>query len=176
MAITTTTLAIITIAATVASAAGAIISSQQAASQAEAEAEARARQSEDEAEIASQRAARETQVAAQTEGDFRARQRRAAAAVRAAGGGRGIDISVGSPLLTAEDFTRQAEIQSLRIREGGEVRSTRLEQQASLLTNQAGSFRALGSSRASGLRTAGFIGAGTSLLSGASRTARIFQE
>ncbi len=176
MAITTTTLAVITIAATVAAAAGTIITSQAAADRAEAEGEIRARQSEDEAEISRQRAARETQVASQNEQDFRARQRRAAASVRAATGGRGIEGGIGSPLLTAEDFTRQAEKQSLRIREGGRVRSTRLEQQASLLTNQAGSLRALGSSKASGIRTAGAIGAGTTLLSGATRTARIFQE
>ena len=176
MAITATTVAIITAGAAIFSAVGSIVQGQAAASRAEAEAEASARQSEAQAEISRQQAARETQVSVQQEEDFRARQRRAAAAVRAASGARGIDISVGSPLLTAEDFIRQTEIQSLRIREGGEVRSTRLEQQASLLTNQAGSIRALGSSTASGARAAGFIGAGASLLSGGTRVARIFQE
>ena len=176
MAITATTIAILTAVSTVVSAVGTFAASQAAANRAEAEAEATARQSEAQATINRQQAERETQVSAQQEEDFRTRQRRAAAAVRAAGGARGVAIDVGSPLLSAEDFTRQTEIQALRIREGGEVRSTRLEQQASLLASQAGSTRALGSSRASGLRTAGFIGAGTSLLSGAARTASILQE
>lgn len=151
MAITTTTIAILTAASTIFSVAGSIFSGISAGKQAEAQ-----------AEIARQQAERERQVSKQKETDFRKRQRRAASAVRAAGGARGIDVSVGSPLLSAQDFIRETERQALRIREGGEVRATRLEQQAELLRFRAGSLRA-----------SGFFGAGTSLLKGGARTARI---
>lgn len=162
--------------ATLASVVGSIVQGNAAAKQVKAEAEAGARQSEAQAKADREQAEREVLVAAQQEGDFRLRQRRAASDIRAAAGARGVSVDVGSILLTAEDFSRQTEIQALRIREGGEVRSTRLEQQADLLASRAGSIRSLGSSRASAARTAGFFGAGTSLLSGGFRTARILQE
>ena len=176
MAITSTTVAILTAVSTVVSVVGSIAAGQAAASQAKAQAEASARQSEAQAEISRQQAARETQVSAQQEEDFRKRQRRAAAAVRAAGGARGVDISVGSPLLSALDFTRETELQAQRIREGGVVRSTRLEQQASLLSARAGSTRAIGALESSAARTAGFLGAGASLLKGGTRVASILQD
>ena len=176
MAITTTTIAIITAASAILSAVGSIAAGQAAANRAEAQAEASARQAEAQAEISRQQAERETQVAGQQEGDFRARQRRAAAAIRAAGGARGIALNVGSPLLASEDFIRETERQALRIREGGEVRSTRLEQQASLLTARAGSLRGIGRLESSAARTAGLFGAGASLLKGGTRVASILQE
>ena len=151
MAITATTVAILTAVSTVVSAVGSIVQGRAAQ-----------KRDESQAEISRQQADRERQVAGEQEGDFRARQRRAAAAVRAAGGARGVDISVGSPLLSAEDFSRETTIQALRIREGGAIRATRLEQQADLL-------RAKGRAAA----TSGIIGAGSSLLSGAARTAKI---
>jgi len=154
MAITTTTIAILTAASAVFSAVGSVVQGRAEQKRAKAQ-----------AEINRQQAERERQVAGEQEGDFRARQRRAAAAVRAAGGARGIDISVGSPLLTAEDFSRETTRQALRIREGGEIRATRLEQQADLL-------RAKGRAAS----TAGIIGAGSSLLGGAARTASILNR
>ena len=176
MAITTTTIAIITAASAIFSAVGSIAQGQAAARQAEAQAEASARQAEAQATISRQQADRERQVSEQQEQDFRTRQRRAAAAVRAAGGARGVDVGVGSPLLSAEDFIRETELQALRIREGGEVRSTRLEQQASLLTARAGSLRGIGRLESSAARTAGLFGAGASLLKGGTRVASILQE
>ncbi len=155
---------------------GSLVQGNAAAKQVKAEAEAGARQSEAQAKVDREQAAREKLVASQQEGDFRLRQSRAASSIRAAAGARGVQVDVGSILLSAEDFARQTEMQALRIREGGEVRSTRLEQQADLLTSQAGSIRSLGSSRASAARTAGFFGAGTSLLSGGFRTAQILQD
>lgn len=149
--ITSTTVAILAFASAAVSAVGSIVQGKAAQKQAEAQ-----------AEISRQQAERERVVAGEKEGDFRASQRRAAAAVRAAGGARGIDISVGSSLLTAEDFSRQTTRQALRIREGGEIRATRLDQQADLL-------RAKGRAAS----TAGIIGAGSSLLSGATRSASI---
>ena len=165
MAITATTVAILTAASAVFSAVSSISQGIAAGRQAKAESEAAARQSEAQAEINRQQAERERQVSGQQEEDFRSRQRRAAAAVRAAGGARGVDVSVGSPLLSAQDFIRETERQALRIREGGEIRSTRLEQQADL-------FRMQG--RAA--RTSGLLSAGTSLLSGGARVASILQD
>lgn len=154
MAITATTAAILTAAAAVTGAVGSISSGIAQREAAEAQ-----------AEISRQQAERARQVASQQEDDFRRRQKRLAASVRAAGGARGIDIGVGSPLLAAEDFAREVERQSLRIREGGEVRATRLEQQAGLLEAQG---------RAA--FTSGVLGAGTSLLRGGSRSALILSE
>lgn len=112
-----------------------------------------------------QQADRERQIAAAQEEDFRRRQSRLMAARRAAGGASGLDTSTGSPLLASEDFAAETELQALRIRSGGETRATRLEQQAAL--TRAGGRNA---------QTAGFIGAGSSLLSGAGRSARILRD
>ncbi len=168
--------AILSAGAAVVSALGSIATGRATGKQAQAETEAAAKQSEAQAEISRQQAERERLVALQQEEDFRKRQSRAAATVRAAGGARGIDISVGSPLLSAQDFARETELMALRIREGGEVQSTRLEQQATLLSAQAGSFRTIGSLRSSAARTAGFLGAGSSLLKGGVRVASILQD
>ena len=81
-------------------------------------------------------AEQERRKAAFAERDFKRRQRAAAASVRAAGGARGVDVGSGSPLLAALDFGAETERQALRIREGGEVRANRLENQASLLRAQ----------------------------------------
>jgi hypothetical protein len=189
MAITTTTLAVMTMVAAAASAAGSIAQGAAAKKQAkqqasiqEAQGRAQQQQAESQAEISRQQAERERQVAAQKEGDFRKQQRAAAAAVRAAAGARGIDISTGSPLLSAADFAGETAAQALRIREGGEVSATRLEQQADLLQHSGRSSRIISSAEASSTRsagsaafTAGLIGAGTSLLGGGLRTARILK-
>ena len=153
MAPTLTTLAFLSAAAAVTSAVGSVVQGRADEKQAKAQ-----------AEVSRQQAERERQVAGEQESDFRKSQRRAAAAIRAAGGARGVDISVGSPLLTAEDFSRETTRQALRIREGGEIRATRLDQQADLL-------RAKGSAA----KTAGIISAGSSLLSGANRSAQILR-
>ena len=157
MAPTLTTLAFISAAATVASTVGSFV-------QDKAEQKQDKKQADAQAVVSEQQAARERQVAGENEADFRKSQRRAAAAIRAAGGARGIDISVGSPLLTAEDFARETDVQALRIREGGEIRATRLDQQADLLRGSVSSSN-----------SRGLIKAGSSLLSGAVRTASILR-
>lgn len=154
MVVATSTIAIITAAAAVASAAGSAVSGIQAQQQAKKQ-----------AKIQEQQAERERQVAAQNEADFRKRQHRAAAAVRAATGARGIEGSVGSPLLASEDFGREVEEQARRIREGGEISATRLEQQADLTRSQGSSAL-----------TSGLFGAGGSLLRGAGRTGLILND
>ena len=153
MAVTTTTVMILLAASAAASAYGSHRQGQAAKKQAEGQ-----------ARVSEEQAARARVVAGQQEEDFRRRQKAAAARVRAAAGGRGIDPSKGSSLLSAEDFAAETELMSLRIREGGLVTATRLEQQADL-TRRAGQAAA----------TAGTIEAGASLLSGAGRSARILK-
>lgn len=107
------------------------------------------------AAINEQQAARERQIAASEEEDFRRRMSRILAERRAGLGGAGIETGTGSPLLSASDFAAEAELNALRIRSGGQTQATRLEQQAQL-TRMAG--------RSAQRR--GFARAGSSLLSG----------
>jgi hypothetical protein len=71
-------------------------------------------------------------------------------------GASGVEPSEGSPLLVSEDFAGETEYQALRIRSGGELAATRLEQSARL--------SALAGRNA---RTAGFARGGSLLLQGA---------
>jgi hypothetical protein len=105
-----------------------------------------------------QQAESERQAAAARESDFRKSQSRVMAARRAALGASGVVQSTGSPLLASEDFAGEVELQALRIREGGEVSSTRLQQQASLARLQ-GSQAQIG----------GFLRGGSLLVSGAGK-------
>tara|TARA_R110002096_G_scaffold59612_2_gene149395 strand:- start:206 stop:661 length:456 start_codon:yes stop_codon:yes gene_type:complete len=108
------------------------------------------------ATVAQQQADRERLQAANDSEDYRREQSRVLAARRAAQGASGVDAGSGSSLLTSEDMAGEIELNALRIKNGGEVRATRAEQFASL-------------QRASGknAQTAGFMRAGSSLLSGA---------
>ena len=106
-----------------------------------------------------QQAAREREISKEEETDFRRRASRIAAASRAAGGGSGTDLSTGSNLLTAQDHAAEVELQALRIRAGGKTASQRRIEQAQL-TKSAGKAA----------QTRGFFRAGSSLLSGASKT------
>lgn len=95
-------------------------------------AQAQQKQAKTEANILREQAERERQQAAADSAEFRDQQARVLAQRRAVMGGSGVDLSTGSPLLAAEDFAGEAELQALKIRNGGEVRSTRLQQQAAL--------------------------------------------
>jgi hypothetical protein len=108
--------------------------------------------------ILRQKADRERLEAAQREEDFRRRQSRILAARRAGLAAQGVEPGEGSPLLTSEDFAGETELQALRIRSGGEVTSTRLEQNANLVLQ-----------RGRGSQQAGFARGGSLLLSGAGR-------
>ena len=108
--------------------------------------------------IMAQQAASERDAAAARESDFRKSQSRSMAARRAALGASGVDQSSGSPLLVSEDFAGETELQALRIRQGGEVNATRLEQQARLVR--------VGGKQA---QTGGFLRAGSLLVSGSGR-------
>lgn len=109
------------------------------------------------AAVAQQQADRERQNAASAENDFRRQQSRMLAARRAGLGASGVDASTGSALFTSQDFAGETEINALRIRNGGEVRATRAEQSAAL-QRQAGK----------NAQTGGFFRAGSSLLKGVS--------
>jgi hypothetical protein len=149
MAVATTTALLIAAGASAAaagvSAVGAIQSGQAAKNQANFQ-----------SAIAQQQADRERLAAAQGEEDFRRQQSRAMATRRAQMGGSGIDTSTGSPLLVSEDFAGESELQALRIRNGGEVSATRLEQSAALQ-------RSAGANAV----TDSYFRAGSSLLTGA---------
>lgn len=169
------TIAIVAGTAAVVGAAGSISAGAAQRNQFEAEAQIQTNQASAQAEVLRQQAERERVVAAEQEGDFRAQQSRAAASVRAAAGARGIDISTGSPLLAAQDFARQTTRQALRIREGGAIQAHRLEQQGFLLEQNAAFQGPLLRARGDDAFRAGLFGAGTSLLSGGTRVARILQ-
>lgn len=110
------------------------------------------------ASVQLQQAAREREIAAANEQDFRRGQSRLMAQRRATLGGSGVQIGTGSPLIGSEDFTSETELGALRIRAGGETQATRLEQQASLTRFEGKQAQ-----------TASFFRAGSSLLNGFSK-------
>lgn len=110
------------------------------------------------AAIDKQRAERERLEAANREADFNRTQSGLEAKRRAFMGLSGVDESQGSPLMTSEDFHSEVKLAGLRIREGGEVRATRLEQGA-----------ALGIFQGKSAQSAGYLRAGSLLVSGAGK-------
>lgn len=114
------------------------------------------KQGEFQSAVLQQQADRERQDAAAKENDFRTQQSRLLASRRAAMGASGVDAGTGSPLLVDQDFAGEAELQALRIRNGGDVAATRLEQDASLQ-------RSAGANAA----TSSYFRAGSLLLGGA---------
>ena len=117
---------------------------------------------EQQADVTEQQAASERTAARQSEEDFRRQQSALMARRRAILGASGVDLSTGSPLLVSLDLARETELQALRIRSGGEIRGTRLEQQAGLQRGEAGLARLSGSAG----QTAGFLRTGSTLLTG----------
>ena len=116
------------------------------------------KQAELQAKFLGEQAKSEEQLAIENEALFRRQQSRVLASRQAGLGGTGIDPSTGSPLAVSQDFAGEVELQARRIRAGGEIRATRLEQQAQL-------------QRISGrsLLTGGFLRGGSLLLSGAGK-------
>jgi hypothetical protein len=112
------------------------------------------------AEVQEQQAQEERIATATNEANFKEEQRRLLARRRAVLGASGVELSSGSPLLVSEDFAGETALQALRIRRGGEVRATRLEQQANLSRYQG---------RAA--KSGGYARAGSTLLSGLGKTA-----
>ena len=114
--------------ATAATVAGAAISAVDAIQSGRAEQQ----RADLQADIERQKAKRELENAAVREEDLRRKTSQLMGQRRAILGASGVDPSSGSPLLVSEDFAAEAELQALRIRSGGELSATRLEQQANL--------------------------------------------
>ena len=137
---------------------GSIMQGNQAAGQAADEAAALDTQ----ATVIEQSAQQAREAARIEASDFRRKMSRQFAARRAAMGASGVDLSSGSVLLAVDDFAREAKLQELRIRYGGEVQATRALQQADLIRANAGRRRTAGGNA----QTMGFMRAGASLLKG----------
>ncbi len=115
------------------------------------------KQADFQATVGRQQAASARNVAAASERDFRKSQSANLAMFRAAMGASGVQTGTGSPLMAIGDFAAETELQAQRIRAGGEVTATRLEQQAQLI-GSAGDQAFMSS----------LFGAGASLLTGVS--------
>lgn len=117
-----------------------------------------ANQADFQADVSQQQADREREASRQEAEDFRREQSRLQARRRAVMGGSGVQLATGSPLLASEDFASETELQAARLEAGGELRATRLDQEAEL--TRAGGRNA---------RTGGFIRGGSLLVSSAGR-------
>ena len=113
------------------------------------------KQADFQARVARQQAASEKQISADQERDYRKSQSARLAEIRASMGASGTDTSTGTPLMSLADFEGETELNALRIRRGGEIRSRRLEEQAGFLRSAGRSAQ----------RT-GFVRGGSSLLTG----------
>jgi len=108
------------------------------------------------AKVAEQNALAEKDKASYDENIHRDNVRKLLSTQRALYGKSGVDMT-GSPLLVMEDTAAKSEIDALAIRHGGDIAAA---QQRSAAT--------LSKMRGKNAQTAGYIGAGSSLLSGAS--------
>ncbi len=106
--------------------------------------------------VADQQARQERQSAAAEARDYRRGENRKLASSTAARGAGGV-TGAGSPLLVEESTIREIALGSARLKYAGDVRSKRLQDEAEL-------YRMRGKSA----RRAGYLNAGSSLLSGAS--------
>lgn len=120
--------------------------------------QAKANAAEFNAEMAQQQAEREQQIAARDADDYRRRDSRLLATSRARRAGSGV-TSQGSPLLVDESTAAEIELGVQDILAGGATRAYGYQQQA-----------ALGRARARSARIGGFLGAGSTLLTGAAET------
>ena len=118
-------------------------------------AQAQKKQADFQANVSRQQAESERLVAAEQERDYRKAQSARLAQIRASMGASGTDTSTGTPLLALADFEGETERNALRIRSGGEIRSSRLD--------ELGGFY---SSAGRNAQSAGYARAGSSLLSG----------
>lgn len=114
-------------------------------------------QAEFQADVAQQRATSERQTSEAEAQDFLRNQRRLLSTARARRAGSGVDLTSGTPLLVDDETIDEIALQTARIRQGGEVQATRLEQGAQLRRAQG---------RAA--QRAGFLRTGTSLLTAGS--------
>lgn len=112
-----------------------------------------------------QQAAFERQRAAIQEARFRRESARVGSRQRTLLAKAGVKTTEGTPFLLQEETAAEAELEALTLRAGGDITAARLRQEAILARMRGQSSR-----------TADFIGAGKSLLSGASRIAERFES
>jgi hypothetical protein len=117
-------------------------------------------QADFQAQVQQQQATRAKQVSEANERDFRKKISRAVASTRATQG-----ELTGSKLGAVEDFVAEAEADALNIRQGGQIQSSRLLQQADLLRTSGrnamtGSVIRTGSQLLTGMSTIGRFGGG----------------
>ena len=110
------------------------------------------------AAVAENTAAQERQAAKIEQEAHSERLRKLLSSQRARAGAGGVAVDTGSPLSTAAEDAELGELDRLRIGYGGEVKATRAYSQAALDRLQGRQAR-----------TAGYYGAGSTLLTGASR-------
>lgn len=117
------------------------------------------------AKVAKNQALAARQAAEANANQRRETLKRVLAQQRAAIGGSGVSDTTGSPLLVQIESARQAELDALRIAHGGEQRGLGFESEAAY-ARYAGRQAA----------TAGYIGAGTSLLQGTAQGINTYQR
>lgn len=88
------------------------------------------------ADMQAQRAKDEQKISYYNEARQRDRTRRALATQRAAFAANGLDTTAGAPLLAAYDSAREAELDALTIRAGGNARAGALMDQSNLTRSQ----------------------------------------
>lgn len=98
--------------------------------------------------------------------EFKRRQRRLLGTARATRGATGVDLLSGSPLLVDDDTIDQIVFETERVRQGGEVRAFRMDQQAGF-TRASGTSALAGSVLSAG-GTFLTSGTGQSMFGGAS--------
>lgn len=112
------------------------------------QANAAKKQGDFQANIATQQAEQERIAAAEQERDYRKEQSARLAQIRASMGASGTDTSTGTPLLALSDFEGETERNALRIRSGGDIRASRLDQQGSLYRTAGRNAQSAGYGRA----------------------------
>jgi len=114
-------------------------------------------QADFEAAIAKQQAETERRNAVATEAEFRITQARNVGDRRATIGASGVQVGTGSPLDVTGDLAAEIELQALRLRQGGEVRATRLDQGAVLKERAGKNLLTRSRTRAGSTLLSGFL-------------------
>lgn len=154
---------------------------QQQAVAAQYQAQATQQATNFQAQVLEQQAQREQDVAALQAGDFQREQRELIARQRLRLSASGVRLDEGTPLLLQSHTAGEIERGVRRILHAGDISAQRTREEARLqrFTGEsavrAGGIQSAGlMSQASGARTAGFLGAGASLLGGARGAVQAF--
>lgn len=115
-----------------------------------------ANQAKYQAKVQDQQAAQERAQAEIDASRFLKEQRRTLGTARALRAASGVIPGTGSALLSDEDLVGEIALNAARIRRGGAVRATRLEQEAALLRSGRSSTLAAGGLKSGGTLLTGF--------------------